>query len=215
MEITHKDIKSAVIRSQHCQRNWNLEKSIPEEDIDLLVHAVTNCPSKQNIAYYEIFLISDRDLIEEIHTHTDGFVTGPVTTTTNSQVLANLLFAFVPILNENLLIKIGEHRNTQHDSIKAKNTSQKDLEKLQRDRYTAIGIASGYLNLTASILGYSTGCCSCFDPSAIQQIIGSDNPVELLMGVGIKNEEKNRRLHHKTDYLFPTKKKQDIKVTFK
>lgn len=215
MEITHKDIKSAVIKSQHCQRNWDLEKSIPQDDIDLLIHAVTNCPSKQNIAYYDVYVISDRDIIEQIHDQTNGFVTGPSSTTTNSQVLANLLFAFVPISNKNLLLKTNEHRNTQHDSMKSNKSSQRDLELLQRDRYTAIGIASGYLNLTASILDYSTGCCSCFDPSAIQSIIGSDNPVELLMGVGIKNEEKNRRLHHKTDYLFPTKKKQEIKVITK
>lgn len=214
MEITHKDIMSAVIKSQHCQRNWDLDKTIPQDDIDLLIHAVTNCPSKQNIAYYDVYVISDRDIIEQIHNETNGFVTGPTTTTTNSQVLANLLFAFIPISDQKLLLKNNEHRNTQHDSLKSQ-PSARDLELLQRDRYTAIGIASGYLNLTASILGYSTGCCSCFDQTVVQKIIGSENPVELLMGVGIKNDEKNRRLHHKTDYLFPTKKKQNIKVIIK
>ena len=51
MELSTVDIKKAVIRSQHCQRNFDLTKSIPENDLELLIHAATNCPSKQNIAF--------------------------------------------------------------------------------------------------------------------------------------------------------------------
>ena len=29
------------------------------------------------------------------------------------------------------------------------------------DAHVAIGIAAGYVNLTASLLGLETGCCSC------------------------------------------------------
>ena len=29
MQITHTDIKNAIIKSQHCQRNWDLSKTIP------------------------------------------------------------------------------------------------------------------------------------------------------------------------------------------
>lgn len=212
MELTHKDIKSAVIRSQHCQRNWDLSKTIPEDDLDLLIHAVTNCPSKQNVAYYDVHVITDRDIIETIHKATDGFITDPIvgTTTTNSQTLANVLFAFVPV--DNLDVKKGEHRNSQLDNIKSGNITEKDQKTIDRDRYTAIGIASGYLNLTASMLGYGTGCCACFNPSEIQSIIGSNKPVELLMGIGFKDETKNRRLHHKTGFMFPTKTKQQISV---
>jgi len=32
------DIKKAVIRSQHCQRNFDLDKQIPQEDLDLLIY---------------------------------------------------------------------------------------------------------------------------------------------------------------------------------
>lgn len=64
MQTTYNDIRKAVIRSQHCQRNWNLDKVIPEEDIDLLVHAVTQCPSKQNISFYKVHFITDRNVIE-------------------------------------------------------------------------------------------------------------------------------------------------------
>ena len=30
--MNNKDIEKAVIRSQHCQRNWDLSKQIPEDD---------------------------------------------------------------------------------------------------------------------------------------------------------------------------------------
>ena len=34
--MDHKQIQKAVIRSQHCQRNWDLSKQIPQEDLDLI-----------------------------------------------------------------------------------------------------------------------------------------------------------------------------------
>ena len=53
-------IKKAVIRSQHVQRNWDLSQEMSQDDIDLLVHAATNCPSKQNIAFYKLHVLTDR-----------------------------------------------------------------------------------------------------------------------------------------------------------
>ena len=67
MIFTHNDVKKAIIKSQHCQRNFDLSQTMPEEDIDLLVHAVTNCPSKQNIAYYKVHVITDSNDIRAIH----------------------------------------------------------------------------------------------------------------------------------------------------
>ena len=69
------DIKKAIIRSQHCQRNWDLSKSIPDEDIEMIKTAVTNCPSKQNVAYYKVIFVTDRDKIERIYETTNGFIT--------------------------------------------------------------------------------------------------------------------------------------------
>ena len=93
--MDHKQIEKAVIRSQHCQRNWDLTKDIPEEDLQLIIHAATQCPSKQNIAFYKVHFITNRSLIEEVHSKTAGFKnydTGEYET--NSQTLANLLIAF-------------------------------------------------------------------------------------------------------------------------
>jgi len=100
---THTEIEKAVIKSQHTQRNWDLSKSLPKKDVKTLLHAATNCPSKQNIAFYKLHFIQDRDIIEEIHENTYGFGTykgrqGATydpkevrKTETNPQTLANLL----------------------------------------------------------------------------------------------------------------------------
>ena len=84
---------------------------------------------------------------------------------------------------------------------------------LERDLNMAIGIAAGYVNVIASILGYATGCCACFDGNVISKIIGGTEPVILLMGVGFKNPEVNRRVHHMNpEFMFPALKKQPILV---
>jgi len=91
-------IKKAIIRSQHTQRNWDLEQMMPEDDIELLVHAATNCPSKQNHAFYKLHVITDRSIIEKVHAQTHGInftnSQGEQEVATNSQTLAHVLFAF-------------------------------------------------------------------------------------------------------------------------
>ena len=210
MKVLHKEIANAVIKSQHCQRNWDLTKTIPEEDIELMIHSVTNCPSKQNVSYYNVYFISDRNIIEEIHKKTDGFVINHnYDTVTNSQTLANLLVAFT---SKNIDVEPNVHRNVEIDNIKNNSKSFDKIPSLVRDKNIAIGIAAGYLNVISSMLGYSTGCCACFNPS-IKELVGSLDNIELLMGIGFPNENKNRRIHHINEsFVFPTKKKQEIKV---
>lgn len=213
MQITHTDIKHAIIKSQHCQRNWDLSKTIPQEDMDLLIHAVTNCPSKQNVAFYKVHFITNRDTIEKIHARTDGFTTNFETgeSQTNSQTLANLLVAF-ELVSYKKQPTHDNFRNDEIEHIKLDNASPMDKWILDRDQQVAIGIAAGYVNVVSSILGYSTGCCSCFDAEGVADIIGAENEISLLMGVGFKDTNRPRREHHLTNFVFPTKKKQDIEV---
>tara|TARA_B100002019_G_scaffold284252_1_gene291681 strand:- start:2244 stop:2891 length:648 start_codon:yes stop_codon:yes gene_type:complete len=213
--MEHTEIKKAVIRSQHCQRNWDLNKEIPQEDLDLIVHAATQCPSKQNVAFYKVHFITNRDVIESVHDKTAGFTnyeTGG--SETNSQTLANLLIAFE---EEDYIDRHTTDTVFRNDELLAHDNdeiTQKQKDVLARDRFMAIGIAAGYVNLTASMLGYGTGCCACFNENDIAETIGAKNPIKLLMGVGFKNVDKNRRVHHKSDFVFPTKAKQEIETTF-
>jgi len=231
----HKFINKAVDRSQHCQRNFDLSRDIPQKDIDLMVHSVTQCPSKQNGAFYEMHFITNRDMIEEVHEHTTGFTLQlePFEAETNSQVLGNLLVIFaehdyVEDLKEEAKTGLyhidapgllGDNKSYRNDAeaMLAKTGQLTDDVKqyLEVDKNVAIGIAAGYLNLTCSLLGYRTGCCQCFDIDAVQSAAGLPTRPILLMGIGYNNPEMNRRRHQvRPDFMFPTKKKQEIKVAF-
>lgn len=215
LSISHDEVKKAILKSQHCQRNWDLSQEIPKQDIDLFESAVSLCPSKQNVAYYKAHFITNRELIEKIHEKTNGFILSfeDGTTTTNPQVLANLLVVFEAT---------GVELNSEKDALRNQQTYElkndrgnKDERQwnIDRDRNMAVGIAAGYLNLSASLLGYSTGCCACFEPDALQEILGLSAPPLLLMGVGHKDAERNRLSHHKDKtFIFPTKTKQKIEI---
>ena len=222
-------LKKAIIKSQHCQRNWDLSREIPEEDLEILEFAATQCPSKQNVAHYKIHMITNRELIEKIHAETNGFVyrdtafgpqphtpEGPndpkVKYTTNTQVLANLLIVFED--HTDLSLWDDKIRNTETNFIASNQDADGKRTKVMHfDRNVAVGVAAGYLNLTATLLGYSTGCCSCMNHANIAKILGMKTHPLLLMGIGFKDPERNRRVHHlRDDFVFPTKTKQDIPV---
>lgn len=213
LQSQHSDIKKAIIRSQHCQRNWDLTKEIPQEDLELIEYSVTQCPSKQNVAYYKVHMITNRNIIEQIYENTDGFIIDPETleSETNSQTLANLLIVFESY--NGYLEKNEDFRNLQIWNLhECKDVSKDNLDQLKRDQQMAVGIAAGYANIISSMLGYGTGCCACFNSDAIKEILDLDDKILLMMGIGFKDSSRNRREHHKTGFIFPTKKKQEIKT---
>jgi hypothetical protein len=207
-------LRQSILTSQHCQRNWDLSKTISDEDLSTLVSAVTDCPSKQNIAYYKCHFITNRSTIEEIYSNTEGFYFSydPPVAHRNTQTLANLVVAFeeIPMPSRHLTGIIG------HDDTPFAYTLEDACSpELQRDKEMAVGVAAGYLNLTANILGYSTGYCACFDPSVIGNVLGINNKISLLLGVGFKNDNINRRQHHLLpELVYSQINKQPIEVSF-
>ena len=104
------------------------------------------------------------------------------------------------------------HRNqATKEYLKTGKLSPKREAELQRDKQVAVGIAAGYLNLTAALMGYRTGCCQCFDAKAIKGIADLDEKPLLLMGVGFPQKGVDRKKHHIRDFIFNSKKKQPIK----
>ena len=199
VKLDHVEIRKAILKSQHCQRNFDLSQNFPEGDIELLKTAVSQCPSKQNIAFYKPHFIFDRDIIERIHEETRGFTVktleGQIINQTNSQVLANLVVVFEDIKyerNEGNFRKNDRYRytNNQLERVAKGTASPEDLRILERDKKLAVGIAAGYLNLTASLLGYSTGCCSCFNEGHIMKILGLKQQAILMMGIGFFQKQK-------------------------
>ena len=208
-----KMLKETIHESQKCQRNWDLNAQISEEDKKLIVESATNYPSKQNLNYYNLHVIEDRKKIEEIHKNTKGF--GPIYSDydsekreenaydekrqeegemyTNSQVLGQMLLAFTK--NEDALLQ------------------RQKKDDWSEDRSMAIGIAAGYVNVVATQLGYATGCCKCMDSKAVKDVLG-ETPI-LLMGVGCADKTRDRREHHTENFVFPTlKKNKNIEVTY-
>ncbi len=210
-------IKKSIFKSQHCQRNFDLSSEIKPEHMEALVTAATQCPSKQNIAFYRAHFIQDRDIIEnKILPWTNGFVVKHGKTraeseyTTNSQILANLLIVFEEYID--LSSSVDAQRNEQVIDMVTGKANERTMNIMRSDQKIAVGVAAGYLNLTATMLGYSTGCCSCFEPQGIKDTLGLEGQPLLLMGIGVSNPEKNRREHQMNDFVFPTKKKQEIPV---
>lgn len=217
-------IAEIIIKSQHCQRNWDLTKSIPIEDIDLLVTAVTQCPSKQNVAFYKTHFITNREIIEAIHAQTFGFGkysdsgfgtnnTRIMEYTTNSQTLANLLVVFEEYeLSKNPIVLDDQTDIDEQQLLKNNENLKRDKE---RDREMAIGVAAGYLNFTAHLMGYSTGYCACFNIDMIGKILGLDGKPLLLVGIGYSDPDRDRLVHHSdTNFIFPAIRKQPIPVNY-
>jgi nitroreductase len=175
-------IKKSIHKSQHCNRNWDLSKSIPQEDVDLIIESATQCPVKQNLNYYKTHVITDRDEIEKIHDKTVGIMSDNGVMLTNSQNLANLMLVFTKdtpkMRREQVEEELGDEAPTYTE-----------------DRLMSIGIASAYVNLTASLLGYETGCCKCFDGEAISEDVNGEEPL-LIMGIGYPDKDRNRLEHH-------------------
>lgn len=165
-----------AITAEHCQRNWDLDYVIPEEDIDALIRVATTMPTKQNRDYYKLVVSSNSEFNKSI------FLTAIDkedlrTAGRNTQVDANLLFLY--ITNKNF---------AQDDMLK--NEDSKD------DSLLAVGISSGALALSAAQLNYKTGFCKCFLNHEIKnmleqyniKLLEEENPI-LMVGVGKPNSE--------------------------
>lgn len=200
----------AIHKSQHVQRNWDLSKSIPEEDLAIIEQACLGAPSKQNVTFFKPYFITDRDVIEKIHRNTLGFYIedgkkgGKAPkgnrVTTNPQTLANLLIVFT--------------KDFDAEAAKANTDQWENNDVMETDMHQAVGVAAGYVNMTAALLGYSTGCCSCCNKDEIQRILGIDEKPLLLMGVGYPDTTKPRRQHHlKEELIFPTNRKGEVSVS--
>ena len=205
-------IKKSIHKSQHCNRNWDLSKSIPQEDIDVIVESATQCPVKQNLNFYKTHVITNRDKIEKIHSKTKGFFIDGVSHT-NSQTLANLVIAFT---EDEPKEKRDWNREFDEETNKWVNTSvdvRRDTNATNVDRQMAVGIASGYVNLVSTMLGYETGCCKCFNDADLKDILNGETAL-LLMGIGYPDTTRNRLEHHKdSNVKFPSKKnKREVVV---
>lgn len=192
----NREIIKAIHRSQHCQRNYDLTQTIPVEDVKTIITAATQCPSKQNTAFYDLYVIVNRDIINGIYESTTSLHSDDPAYKglSNPQVLANMLLVFADKAGG----PVGVHKELA-EAEDGVNLSENERILLQ-DKMTAVGLAAGYVNLTSSLLGYATGCCSCvMNADKVQDLLGISTRPLLLMGVGFDNPDVNRRMHQLRD----------------
>jgi nitroreductase len=197
------ELFKAVHRSQHVQRNFDLTRDMPEDDIATIITSATQCPSKQNVAFYKLHVVKDRSTIGHIYS-----CCRTIPIPDNPQVLGNLVLVFEEYENYD-----KESINTNEEIVKQ---DEQSLKILEQDRFTALGIAIGYVNLVSSQLGYGTGCCSCIlDVPKLKALLELKREPLLVMGIGYAQEGKNRRVHHlRQNKVFATRKKQPIEVDY-
>jgi nitroreductase len=202
----------AIHSAQHCQRNYDLSQKMPIEDIKTLVTAATKCPSKQNIKFYKLHVITNRDVIEKVYDACSGMDRSQLENnpSENPQVLGNLVFVFE---KQDDFDNESKNSNPETKLYKKEEWATRAIEA---DTNQAIGVAAGMVNLSAAQLGYGTGCCACIiDMDKLKQAIGAENKIGLVMGIGFRNKNKNRLEHHKESKVtFISRKKQEIPINY-
>lgn len=194
-----KFLKKTIIKAQHCQRNWDLSKQIPQEDLDVIIAAATECPSKQNLDFYSLLVIQNQEIQQKIYENTwtrPGKDIGRY----NPQVLANALLIF-----------LAKEPSNKNRNIEVR---EDDIRRLGVDRHQAVGVAAGFVNVVSQSLGYSTGCNGCFDRKSVKEILNTDLDPILMMGVGFKDESRNRRMEHVEDIKVESFPKLPIQVEY-
>jgi hypothetical protein len=223
-EELEKKISDTIDTFSFCQRNWDLDKKIPERHIELIERAVTQCSSKNSQIFYTPVIITNRELIEKIHVWTNGYnmnrdevqneadkdlppmETSQMGYTTNSQTLAQVLIVF--------LEDDQWEQNYQYTAKTVNPMGQIDgwknipnFKHPNRDLLLSTGVAVQSAVYTANLLGYKTGICTCFDNKKIQEtmeIKEAKKTVLCLLGIGVPDITKLRTEHHVNGWHFPT-----------
>lgn len=183
------DILNLVNEFQKCQRNFNLEKAVPEDTAKWLLDIGYATPTKQNLDTFEIVCIRNRDSIKKF-----------VKAATNSpEEFQDML----PSLQK--MLKEGRTQNPQTDAnllflffIKRKQRKSKMREERERGcpssgqyRVTTnleIGISASAIGIAAHSIGMKTGFCSCIDHNALPDMLSqykiNKYDLEVMLGVG-------------------------------
>lgn len=193
----------ASATSNSAQRNWDHDRVVPDDHLQLFLDIVKNCPCKQNETHYKLYYSTDSEFIFSVYRNTKTFtvvddtcytdndgVTLDAYNVCNSQVNANLLFGFSDDWDQ------SKSRSMIHAIVDEREIHETwAYVERERQRYFSIGIAAGELILAANMLGYRTGLCSAFSPEDMQPYFGEDSNVRLIVGVGYPHPDKDRTEH--------------------
>jgi nitroreductase len=223
----NQQIMDAVKVSKQAQRNWDLSKTIPQEDLDALIYAAQNSPKKQMETHYALHVFTDPEKIRAIYDNTKKFSLFPVSETAEVDGYDGTDFHTEGMFEDrdgefwqddeysvknsqilaNAMFVYTEDRRTvrggTHFMAQQEGASPNILSIYEEQIDFSIGISVGQLILSAAMMGYKTGICSALDSDPISEILGkrADGKLmnaKLIIGVGYEQEGIDRRLHQET-----------------
>ena len=204
------ELKKIVKLTAHTQRNWDVSVPFPQPHAHKIVDIVVNHPSKESwnenengINYFDLLVVTDNSIKRAIY---------DLTKKTNPQVLAPLL-----------LIWVSKYYTANNDFTDQYNDDKELLESKDivdtnaLDYITGVhvGVSGAYGNMMAGSLGYRTGFLKCFKrhyANDMKHILGVDQRIELMLGVGEANETKKPTEHHESSIEYGTLIKEPIKI---
>lgn len=175
---------SKVIRK--CQRNWDLSKTIPEKHIEYLSHVAKNAPSKQDEAYFDLAIITSRNIIDQIHDRSIGFswfddAGNPLPSIRNPQTAANMLFIWFkktpPTMRNHYQNQPGHHAPNPNEKDGA--PKRQDDPNRKDNATVSVGISLGVTAWAAAELGYVTG---------FSKNLGDHHDLKLLLNLNLELE---------------------------
>jgi len=180
--------KRVIDTIRQCQRNWDLSKEIPDEHIQHWKYIATHSPSKQDEGYYNVRIIKNRELIDQLKLHTWGQsvkVGNLKGVARNPQMAASVYILFTEKLSETQReIDIAGNPIALDDIVKTKNAS------------VSAGIAGGLIAQSAASLGYCIGFnTNHSEPDIWHSLLRIRVAKESLMfgiGIGFPQENKPR-----------------------
>lgn len=201
--------KKVIDSVRRCQRNWDLSKSIPKEHIDHWIYIAKNSPSKQDEAYYNLYVITNKELILKLLDltwgHTMEIAPGNLKgITRNTPMGANAYFLFT--------FKYPDTVREIHDSGQKFDQQGNDNGNRLMNGYIAIGMANALIAQSATRLGYKTGFNTVHGHRGgpgrrhWHEIlsISHDETIVLGLGIGYPQEGRARNEHDETEFITGT-----------
>jgi nitroreductase len=214
----NQQIIDAAKVSKQAQRNWDLDKTIPQEDLDALIYAAKNSPKKQMETHYALHVFTDQEKIRAIYDQTKKFSLFPVD---NPEVQDSMYADGKADYGDMFKDKDGEFWQDDDYSIKNSQILANAMFVYTEDRRTvrggthflaqeggsknvmtiyeeqidfSIGISVGQLILAAAMMGYKTGICSALDSPGIGKLLPTnkqtqDNVYNAKLIIGVGYEQ--------------------------
>ena len=214
----NQQIIDAAKVSKQAQRNWDLDKTIPQEDLETLIYAAKNSPKKQMETHYALHVFTDQEKIRAIYDQTKKFSLFPVD---NPEFQDSMYADGKADYGDMFKDKDGEFWQDDDYSIKNSQILANAMFVYTEDRRTvrggthflaqeggsknvmtiyeeqidfSIGISVGQLILAAAMMGYKTGICSALDSPGIGKLLPTnkqtqDNVYNAKLIIGVGYEQ--------------------------